>query len=240
MGIFLTGGSGKLGSAIRNSGLFPNILAPSHQELDITDEKSVERYVKDHDFEGIIHVAALKSLLDCEKDPARAILINVLGTANLVRAVIAKNISLRFTYISTDGVYEGTKGNYSESDGTIPYSNYGWTKLGGECAVRLLSNACIIRSSFFDPDDIPFEDAPDDMYSSKLPVKDFVQSISKIYFSKVKGILNVGCARMSLYEIYKQYKHGLKRSSFDKIRREVSTPLAKDCSLDSTLFKKLF
>ncbi len=54
-----------------------------------------------------------------------------------------KGGNIRFVYISTDGVYVGTKGNYSEEDETAPYNIYGWTKLGGELVVRALPNFCV-------------------------------------------------------------------------------------------------
>src|SRR3989344_6054572 len=122
MNILLTGGSGKLGSVIRKSGLFSNLLAPSREELDIGNEEAVRNYIENHDLGGIIHAAALVDMATCEKNPADAIITNIVGTANLVRAVLAKNEKMRFVHISTDQLYGGGNGNYKETDPLKPHN----------------------------------------------------------------------------------------------------------------------
>src|SRR4051812_27135827 len=114
--ILLTGASGTLGQAIQKSGSFSSLLAPSHQEMDITDSKSVENYFSTHPIDGIIHCAALGRISICEQDPLKALSTNVVGTTNLVNAVLKKSNKIRFVHISTDGVYPGVKGNYKETD----------------------------------------------------------------------------------------------------------------------------
>ena len=64
-------------------------------------------------------------------------------------AKIANEKNLKIIYISTDYVFPGTKGNYSETDLPSPANWYGYTKLAGEWEIRLNSqNWCIIRTSF--------------------------------------------------------------------------------------------
>ena len=48
-------------------------------------------------------------------------------------------------HISTDCVFSGKKGNYSEKDPVKPFNNYGLSKLGGECAVAMYKNSLILR-----------------------------------------------------------------------------------------------
>ena len=38
--------------------------------------------------------------------------------------------------MSTSYVYEGVRGNYKETDPVLPWNNYAWSKLGGECAFK--------------------------------------------------------------------------------------------------------
>ena len=57
--------------------------------------------------------------------------------------LFSKNIKL--IYISTNFVYEGKKGNYSETDNLLPVNEYGWSKLGGECASHIYKNSLILR-----------------------------------------------------------------------------------------------
>src|SRR3989344_525330 len=142
--ILLTGGSGSLGQAIIKSGHFKNLAAPSSKTLDITDIKKIKSFFSNNDFDAVIHCAALARMSECEKRPEKAILVNTIGTSTLAMGVLEKekklNKPIRFLFISTDGVYPGTKGNYSENNETIPYNKYGWSKLGAESAIRTLSN----------------------------------------------------------------------------------------------------
>ena len=50
-----------------------------------------------------------------------------------------------FYYFSTGYVYQGIKGNYSETDPVKPFNNYGLSKLAGECAVSMYKNSLILR-----------------------------------------------------------------------------------------------
>ena len=60
-----------------------------------------------------------------------------------------KKNNVRFIYISTDYVFDGNKGNYSENDKPNPRSTYGKSKLSAENIVKTLNNYLIIRTSFF-------------------------------------------------------------------------------------------
>ena len=142
--ILLTGGSGLLGTELRE--LEPDLLAPSHAELDITDAGAVVDYVASHSPDIILHAAAMTSNREVEANPEKAREVNVEGTANLVRACDGTRI--RFVFLSTDYVYKGDRGNYLESDEVEPFNLYAATKLAGEEAVRQVPNHLIIRTSF--------------------------------------------------------------------------------------------
>lgn len=241
--ILLTGASGKLGQAICQSGLFPNLLSPTHKEMDIIDHKTVDSFFEKYSIDTVIHAAALARMAECEKDPSRALKTNTLGTLNMVTAILEKEKkrqkNIRMIYISTDGVYAGKKGNYSEHDETIPYNMYGWTKLGGECAVRMLSNYCIIRTSFFDPTTIRFDTSAIDSYSSKMPLSKLVEAIAKLVQSNFIGVINIGDERKSDYERFKFFKKDLKPCTQKDILTSVSFPMAEDASLNCKLWEKL-
>ena len=174
--VLLTGSSGKLGTAIVHSNTRFTLLKPSSNELDITNPKKIKDYFNKYNFSAIIHCAAMARMGQCEKNPMDAIKVNIIGTANLVNATIMKG-NIRFIHISSDGVYYCDRGNYKENDETIPYNIYGWTKLGSETAVRILKDYSILRTSFFEPDNIPFHNAGVDVYSSKLPINEFAKAI---------------------------------------------------------------
>ncbi len=241
--ILLTGASGELGKAITGSRLFPSILAPSRQTLDITKPGTIAKFFDNNKFDAVIHCAAMARVKECEENPAKAIKTNIIGTSNLVNEVINKEKEsrekIRFIHISTDGVYPGTNGNYSEKDKTMPYNTYGWTKLGAECAVNALSNFCIIRTSFFDPENIKFKDAVTDAYSSKSPINYVVKAISKLLNRGFIGTINVGRERRSDYEHYREFKPEIKKCKLQDIQKTISFRMYKDSSMDTSLWKKI-
>lgn len=241
--ILLTGGSGQLGQAILKSGTSYYFLTPERNALDITSMSSIERYFQNHSFNALIHCAAITSMAECERDPIKAIETNIIGTSNLVKAVMSKEnmlkIHIRFVHISTDGVYAGLRGNYSEKDETIPYNRYGWTKLGSECAVNLLKNFCIIRTSFFNPNKIEFDSYAVDRYSSKVSIDYLATSILTLLESTFTGTINIGGRRRSDYMIFSKFKRSLKRCKRSDILEKTGFSIAKDASLNSKRWNKI-
>ena len=241
--VLLTGGTGKLGRAIIASGYFSLLKAPSHSELDITDEAQVENYFKHEAMDTVIHCAAMARVIQCQENPVQAMKTNIIGTSHLVAAVLKTekrmDKHIRFIHISTDGVYEGSKGNYSETDRLHPYNHYGWTKLGAECAVHLLKNYCIIRTSFFDPKNISHETSAEDVYSSKLTLEELARDIAWLAGESFVGVINVGGERKSDFERYRLFKPQIKPCKLDDYRKTASIPLAQDASLNCNLWRMI-
>ena len=122
---------------------------------------------------------------------------------------------------------------------TIPYNKYGFAKLGAETSVSLLKNFCIIRTSFFNPENIRFDTAAEDAYSSKLPIKELAKAIKFMLNSEFIGAINIGSERKSEYERYKEFKPKIKPCKFKDVLKEAGIPLAKDASLDISLWKRI-
>ena len=160
--MLLTGGSGLLGTELRK--LESDLLAPSHEELDITDAAGVADYVAAHRPDVILHAAAMTSNSEVEANSEAAEKVNVDGTVNMAKA--CEGTRIRFVYLSTDYVYKGDRGNYSESDEVAPFNLYASTKLAGEEAVRRVPNHLIIRTSF-GASEFAYLDAFSDKWSSK-------------------------------------------------------------------------
>jgi dTDP-4-dehydrorhamnose reductase len=237
--ILITGASGKLGQALTSHRIGgTHYLTPTRQEMDITDRKSVEDFVIKHKIDGVIHCAALTNMAECEKNPGAAVNINIIGTVNIVQA-FAKVPSTRFVYLSTDYVYPSTLGPYSEEDVVAPFNVYAWTKLGGEYAVKSLPNCCIIRTSFFNPDSIPFDTAPIDAFCSKIPFSEGAKAIMHLLESDFVGTINVGREKISFYDLFKQYKPHMKPVTLEEINKTAPIKRAADSSLDVSLWKKL-
>ncbi len=240
--ILLTGGTGKLGSHILRFSQV-SLHAPTHAELDITFSDQLESFFSKHLIQTVIHCAALARMGECEKNPMKAIQINIQGTANLVSAILNKEKEtgekIRLVHISTDGVYPGIRGNYSEQDETIPYNKYTWTKLGAECVIKMVSNHCIIRTSFFDPQSLSYDKSAVDAFSSRVTVSYLAKAVLKLLNHPFVGVINVGSERMSDYHRYKEFKPNLEPCTFDDISKEVFYARARDASMDCRLWRKI-
>lgn len=239
----VTGSTGELGRAIISSGHFNSLLTPTRRDMEITNAGAIEDFFNENEFDSIIHCAALARMKKCEENPDEAIANNIIGTANLVMSTLRKEKKekrkIRFVHISTDGVYPGVNGNYSEKDGARPYNMYGWTKLGAECPANALQNHCIIRTSFFDTKNIKFRDAAADAYSSKVPIAYLAKAISILLNNNFVGIINVGRKKRSDYEHYKEFKPGIKKCRISDIQKAAPFAFYKDCSMDTSLWKKI-
>lgn len=195
MQILLTGGSGLLGSEIQK--LRTGMVAPGREELDIRSASAVAEYVMNSAPDTILHAAAVTNNRAIEADPAEALDVNIIGTANIARACLGTNI--RLVYVSTDYVYKGDRGNYAEADELLPSNLYAWTKLAGEAAVRAVPDHLIIRTSFgasrFD-----YPEAFADKWSSKDYVDRIAPKILEATLGTVSGVLNIGGPRRTIYD----------------------------------------
>jgi dTDP-4-dehydrorhamnose reductase len=96
--------------------------------------------------EVVIDTAAIHNVDYCETHKDEAWKVNVEGTRNVADA--CKKQNARMIFVSTDYVFDGNKGLYTEEDSTNPISYYGVTKLEGERAVaEALNNYAIARPS---------------------------------------------------------------------------------------------
>ena len=98
--------------------------------MDCTDEASVHRAFDEMHPDVVIHTAAMTNVDACELEPVNCRLQNVTAVEHLVGA--AKNIGTHFIYLSTDFIFDGEAGPYSETDEPRPLSIYGQSKLDAE------------------------------------------------------------------------------------------------------------
>ncbi len=144
--ILITGASGQLGASLQLNNyniIRTDIILQDDQEhfkvLDITNEEQVNALLEKEKPDVIIHLAAMTNVDGCELNPNQAQLINVLGTENLLNHFMGK-----FIFVSSDYVFDGEDGPYTEDDDVNPINVYGKTKLEGEASVRKLSNDWVI------------------------------------------------------------------------------------------------
>lgn len=104
---------------------------------DITSLKLIEALRPD----VVFHFASITDVDGCEENPQAAHKVNVEGTKNLI-SLLPK--SARVVFMSTDYVFDGTKGPYSEDDSPNPIGVYGQTKLDAENIIKQEINDSII------------------------------------------------------------------------------------------------
>jgi len=150
MRVLVTGAKGQLGyDVLRALGenSIPH-LGIDKDELDITMESNVSKFINEYKPTVIVHCAAFTAVDKAEEDKEICYQINVLGTKYLAKA--AKNINAKFVYISTDYVFDGEgSGFFTVNEQPNPVNYYGYTKYEGEIVVKkLLTEYYIIRVSW--------------------------------------------------------------------------------------------
>ncbi len=116
--------------------------------LDIRDPVSIDRIISNVKPNLIINCAANTRLDFLETNPDIAFSINAEGAKNVALASQKNNI--RLVHISTDGVFDGKKGMYTENDLPSPINNYAKSKaLGEKLVMENSNNFVIVRTNFY-------------------------------------------------------------------------------------------
>ena len=220
--IAVIGASGFIGQSILGE------LAKNHEVIgtslhnskdyfhcDITDRESVRGFIASHKPGIVIHLAALTDVDLCERDKALAKRIHVGGTKNVVDACRAA--APKLIYFSTDFVFDGVKGNYSETDAVNPINNYGRTKLDGEQLVASMPGHVILRTSTpysLKPGSKKFigilleklsrgekASAFADFVRSPTMVENLAENVAALISNNYSGVLHVaGSSQLSMYD----------------------------------------
>lgn len=230
--ILVTGGSGLLGRELQK--LMPQALFPGRDEFDVTNPELMERYLAGKDIELILHAAAFTSPPKVDEDPVRGIDVNIIGTAHLAK-LCCRN-KLKLVYLCTDYVFKGDKGSYQEDDPVYPVNKYAWSKLGGECAVRMHDPHLIIRASF-GPNEFPYPKAFVDQWTSRLPVAEFAKKLVKAIDSGITGVLHIGGERQTVLDYARRISPG-KEIGEVSINDVPFTPPV-DTSLDTSRYEQV-
>lgn len=143
---WITGAGGLIGNYVaRSSGAPRNarIVGLTRSDLDLLDRAEVTRRFRADAPVLVIHCAAITTAAACAKQPELARRLNVQATQQLVDLCSETRLIL----LSTDLVFDGRKGNYSETDPVNPLNLYGETKVEAERIVLANPHNVIIRTS---------------------------------------------------------------------------------------------
>ena len=230
--IIITGGSGRFGGYLKKVKSTHQLFFPNKKELDILKPKSIENYLKTKKADIVIHLAGLSRPMDIHnQNIIKSINLNIIGTANVTKVCSKHNIKL--IYFSTNYVYPGTKGNYSEKDALLPVNNYAWSKLGGEASVQLYKNSLILRVCMTEK---PF--VHNEAFANVKTSFMYHEDVSKILFRLLnkKGILNLGGKSQFIFDFAKKDKKNVKKIYLKK-NNNLGMPI--NSSLNLKMLKKI-
>ena len=205
--VVITGGTGRLGSELKKVKTNYKLFFPTKKKLDILKINTVKNFLKKIRPNFVIHLAGLsRPMKEHDKNINKSINLNIIGTANLVS--ICSKLKIKLIYFSTSYVYPGKKGNYKESDALLPWNNYGWSKLGGECAVQMYKNSLILRVSMTEK---PFihKKAFGNVKLNFIFHEDVAKLLLKVI--NKRGVLNIGGKTKTAFNFTKKYNPKIKK-----------------------------
>jgi len=144
--ILVTGANGMLGHDLMEV-LAGEVRGIDLPDIDVTSLESVRRVLLTLKPEIIINSAAYTDVDGCETNVEQAMAVNGEGVGLL--ALTAREIGAKLVQISTDYVFDGSKGApYLEDDPVNPLSIYGESKLAGELNAAMAPEYLIVRTQW--------------------------------------------------------------------------------------------
>ena len=230
--IVISGGSGRFGNYLKKVKTKHKLFFPSKRELNILNEKSIYKYLNKKKAQIFIHLAGLSRPMKIhDKEIKKSIDLNIIGTANVTK--VCSDLNIKLIYFSTNYVYPGIKGNYSEENPIMPTNNYAWSKLGGECSAQLYKNSLILRVSMTEK---PFvhKKAFTNVKTSFMYHEDVAKILFKIL--NQKGIFNIGGKAQYIFNFAFKENKNIKKMYLKKSNK---TGIPFDSSLNITKLKKI-
>ena len=225
--ILVTGGTGRFGSILKRLKTNYEMFFPSKTTLDITNFRSIQKYIKLKKPNFVIHLAGLSRPMNIhDRQIQKSINLNIIGSSNITKACVEKNIKL--VYFSTNYVYPGIRGHYKESDSLLPVNNYAWSKLGGECAVQMYKNSLILRLCMTER---PFihKEAFCNVKTSFIYHDEVAKILLKLI--NVRGILNIGGPTKSVYNFAKADNPYIKKTLL-KNKKKINMPFNSSINIE--------
>jgi dTDP-4-dehydrorhamnose reductase len=202
--------------------------APSHKDFDIVDPPPLPEGVH-----MIVHCAAYTDVAGAEEHRQECFDTNALGTYNMAK------MGVPVVYISTEYVFDGELGEYTERSIPNPINYYAITKFFGEELVRKAKKSLTIRC-VFKPRPFKHDRACVDQWTSGDYVDVIAPMIARAIqlfegFDDGNHILNIGTGRKTTFELAKQSRPDILPCKLSDIEVE----LPRDTSLDLTKWKEI-
>ncbi len=208
------------------------------QRIDILSEADFRNIVQGFKPQVLIHCASMTNVDQCEMNKELARKVNLLGTKVVVESTNGDN-SIKLIYISTDSVYDGSKGCFSETDKVKPLNYYGLSKYEGELECLKKSNSLILRTNIFGwniQDKKSFGEwilselkqkreikCFKDAYFSSIYTLEFARTIDIALQKNLNGIYNCGSS-----DSCSKYEFAVKIADCFGFNKKLITPIAID------------
>ncbi len=235
--------------------------AVTYIKADLTNTKDTKKVLSKSKPNIIIHCAAIVNLDICEKNKKYTDLLHIKSTEILSSH---KNGSTKFVYISSDSVFNGKTGNYTELDKPDPLNYYAHSKrMGEQAAMANNKNALIIRTNIYGFH-IPPGNSLVEWALNNFALKNKVNGFTDVIFNpvytkqlartikyilenhvKVTGILNVGSTKpLSKYAFLRSLskEFGFKQSLIRPVSvddSDLKTPRPKNTTLNIAKLTKI-
>ena len=225
MNIIVTGASGAIGHVLytflANKGHIVTGLDYVNKysyitPVDLTDLKASEIAINNKKPDVIIHLAGLKNVSLCEKDPDICNQLNF-ETAKSI-GTICSQLNTKLLFMSSDYVFDGESGPFSENSPCTPYTKYGKSKVKTEQWIsNHVGNYTLIRTSGVYGYANDFSDlvrkilsrqesfeAYDNLVNTPTSIQDLNNMIAKIIEYDIRGTVHAcGPEHLSRFQLSK-------------------------------------
>jgi dTDP-4-dehydrorhamnose reductase len=189
--VLLTGASGMLGKQVFDKLISHEgyevytvsrklfVISKNHFVKDIGDNSQLKQVLNDCQPEIVINCAAYVNLDFCEKEHAATDMLH----QHAVKTLSSYSSVQALYYISTDSVFDGQRGNYTEADHVSPLNYYAQSKVNGEMeALKNARNAYVIRTNILGFNSISGKSLFEWAYQN-LSAGNNINGFSNVYFN---------------------------------------------------------
>ena len=245
--LLVTGASGFLGGTIAAEALASGraVVGAVHHHVveqpglrtvsvDLAASTAAKELVDRLQPEWVVNCAGFANVDECERDPERAHLLNVDVPRNLATACAEAGVGL--VHVSTDSVFDGNRGGYTEDDEPAPVNVYAKSKLEGERAVHeQFPEALVVRTNFIGISPsrtVGLADWITSRLESGEPIRGFDDVLFAPLLTNELSRIIFGAMETRLKGLY----HATARNTMTKF--DFATSLATALGLDTSLVEK--
>lgn len=227
--------------------------------VDLLDKAALEKAFDSVRPEVVIHTAGLTQVDECEANPEKARLLNVVATESVGR--LSNKYGAKLVHISTDHLFDGTQKMVTEEASLHPLNEYARTKAAAEQEALRFPNALVLRTNFYGKgrawrasfSDWLHQNLADgkkircfhDVYFTPIAMAHLIGILNETLRRQASGIFNLcGSERVSKFEFAIRYAERFKfpvslieSASVDSVALKAKRP--KDMSLSTEKLSRL-